>query len=128
MKNLLLILCLFSSVLLAEKTIDKKEAFFVNALELTEKLAEILETAKDGKNTQAAAVRIEQLIPKALEIKNKARESGMNNLSKEDRKRLTGKYQDRIAKASSKVMKLSMELRKFPEIMKAVIKIKKAMN
>ncbi|MCH2204277.1 MAG: hypothetical protein MK132_00175 [Lentisphaerales bacterium] len=119
---------LVPALLLAEKPVNHKEAFFVNALNLTEKLASILEAAKSSKNMQAAAVRIEQLVPKALEIKKKAQESGMNQLSKQERKRLTEKYKDRIVKASTKVMTLSRELSKSPEILQAIMKIQKAMN
>lgn len=115
-------------MLMAEKPVGDKETFFVKALTLTEKLATILETAKSSKNAKAAALRLEQLVPQALEIKKKAQESGMNNLSKKERKRLTEKYKDRMIKASTKVMTLSRELSKSPEILQAIIKIQKAMN
>lgn len=127
-KKIILTLILLVSFTFAEEKIDPKEAFFLKALVLTEKLAEVLETAKSSKNYEAAATRIEQLVPVALDIKKKARESGMNNLRKEDEKKLVEKYKKRIFEASSKVIKLSMELKDNPVITKAIIKIKKAMN
>ena len=117
-----------ASFTFAEETIDVKEAFFMKAIVLTEKLAEVLESAKSSKNYDAAATQIQQLVPEALEIKQKARESGINNLSEEDQKRLNDKYKERILTASSKVIKLSAELKDEPAIMKAMVKIKKAMN
>ena len=128
MKTLILLLLLIPTMLMAEKPVGDKETFFVKALTLTETLATILETAKSSKNAKAAALRLEQLVPQALEIKKKAQESGMNNLSKKERKRLTEKYKDRMIKASTKVMTLSRELSKSPEILQAIIKIQKAMN
>lgn len=127
-KKIILTLILLASFTFAEEKIDPKEAFFLKALVLTEKLAEVLETAKSSKNYEAAATRIEQLVPVALDIKKKARESGMNNLRKEDEKKLVEKYKKRIFEASSKVIKLSMELKDNSVITKAIIKIKKAMN
>ena len=126
-KKVILTLILLAPFTFAEEKIDPKEAF-LKALVLTEKLAEVLETAKSSKNYEAAATRIEQLVPVALDIKKKARESGMNNLRKEDEKKLVEKYKKRIFEASSKVIKLSMELKDNPVITKAITRIKKAMN